>query len=195
LTEGIQLLRGRDPEYNPLLHGEHTLSRIRSALAGEEARGAYQLLQSFADMLTFDAWIGNSDRHQENWGIVVGPNAVRLAPIYDTAACLGAELQSGNRLLAPGRSSTHLDAYLANCGSGFGRGGPDTLPMSEVVAEAAQQWPEWRTNTGLLQKFEQLLGEPLSEYLATIPEDWLSVARKDFMCRVLERRLIWLGTR
>ena len=34
-----------------------------------------------------------------------------------------------------------------------------------------------------------------SEYLATIPEEWLSVARKDFMCRVLERRLTWLGQR
>jgi len=195
LTEGIQLLRGMDPEYNPSLHGEHTISRIRSVLAAEEARGASRLLKSFADVLLFDAWIGNGDRHQENWGIVIGPNAIRLAPIYDTAACLGAELQPGHELLAPARSAASLDAYIANCGSGFGQGGTDTVPMADVVAQVAREWSEWTSSMRLLPTFKQLLEEPLTEYLATIPEEWLSVARKDFMCRVLERRLTWLGQR
>jgi hypothetical protein len=87
LTEGIQLLRGQDPDYNPSLHGEHTLPRIRLALtASEQQRPGSRLLQSFADVLTFDAWIGNSDRHQENWGLIASPRSARLAPIYDTAA-------------------------------------------------------------------------------------------------------------
>jgi len=28
------------------------------------------LLQNFSDMVVFDAWIGNMDRHHENWGII-----------------------------------------------------------------------------------------------------------------------------
>ena len=60
LIEGIQLL-GEDPVYNPEAHGEHTLERVRAAVAKREAAPG-QLLQSLSDVLLFDAWIGNSDR-------------------------------------------------------------------------------------------------------------------------------------
>ncbi len=45
-----------------------TLERIESAI-----RASYldseDILQRFADMVIFDAWIGNMDRHHENWAI------------------------------------------------------------------------------------------------------------------------------
>jgi hypothetical protein len=39
--------------------------------------------------LLFDAWIGNIDRHHQNWGWVVGPQGPYLAPSFDHGASLG----------------------------------------------------------------------------------------------------------
>jgi len=106
-------------------------------------------------MLFFDAWIGNSDRHQENWGIINFPKGLRLAPIYDTAACLGAELQPQHRLLTPSPSEEQLKQYVERCGSGFGRGQNRLIGQREVVAQLKTSWPaEWYRSKRLLEKFE-----------------------------------------
>ncbi len=44
----------------------------------------------FAGYLLFDAWIGNQDRHHENWGgIFRSATEFRLAPTFDHASSLG----------------------------------------------------------------------------------------------------------
>jgi hypothetical protein len=194
LAEGIQLLRGQDPKYNPKLHGEHTLERIRAALTAlEQDSGESQLLQALCDMLFFDAWIGNSDRHQENWGIINSSGRPRIAPIYDTAACLGVELQPNHRLLR-GVSREHIKEYVERCGSGFGRGEHHLISQNEVVAELRTSWPQqWHQSKRLLKKFQELSGKPLSDYLNSVSEDWLPHERKQLVRTLLEERLEWLS--
>lgn len=42
--------------------------------------------------LIFDALIGNTDRHQDNWGIIVSNGSVVLSPLFDNGTSLGHEL-------------------------------------------------------------------------------------------------------
>ena len=65
LNLGSVLLRERDRAYDPESRWMQTLPRVRAAL---EALGTPSLLTDFARLLAFDGWIGNADRHQENWG-------------------------------------------------------------------------------------------------------------------------------
>lgn len=55
----------------------------------------------FVGYLLFDALIGNTDRHHENWGVVVveteGANAYHLAATFDHASSLGRELTDERR--------------------------------------------------------------------------------------------------
>jgi hypothetical protein len=45
-----------------------------------------------ADMAIFDALIGNTDRHQENWGVVFYPDGTsELSPLFDNGTSLGHE--------------------------------------------------------------------------------------------------------
>lgn len=49
-----------------------------------------------ADFILFDSLIGNSDRHQENWGVICGKvekrgKDIRLSPLYDNGTSLGHE--------------------------------------------------------------------------------------------------------
>lgn len=45
----------------------------------------------WAGALMFDAVIGNTDRHQENWGFIYSPNfqKLRFAPLFDNGTSLG----------------------------------------------------------------------------------------------------------
>lgn len=55
----------------------------------------------WAIMLTFDALLGNTDRHHENWGFLlertseVPPPNIRLAPAFDNGTSLGHEFSPG----------------------------------------------------------------------------------------------------
>lgn len=48
--------------------------------------------QHFWDMFVIDALIGNTDRNNSNWGVIVGDNGdKRIAPIYDNGNCLNSK--------------------------------------------------------------------------------------------------------
>ncbi len=53
---------------------------------------------SFASYLLLDAWVSNTDRHHQNWGVLVRPDGrVRMAPSFDHGSSLGFNLADGER--------------------------------------------------------------------------------------------------
>ncbi|MUP46550.1 hypothetical protein E0K83_12455 [Gramella sp. BOM4] len=68
LSEGVEYLRGFDPSYIPSDdESRYTFNFIRQTLQSFELSDSEK---KFVEMLVFDAIIGNSDRHQENWGFI-----------------------------------------------------------------------------------------------------------------------------
>lgn len=73
LSEGINYLRGYDPNYSPEnkeSYSQYTFHFIEKALS------EYRLKDKMKDIVVtiiFDSLIGNGDRHQENWGFII-PN-------------------------------------------------------------------------------------------------------------------------
>lgn len=68
LSEGIDFLRGYDSNYNPNNdESRYTFDFIKKTL------GYFNLTEfesKLIEMIIFDSIIGNSDRHQENWGFI-----------------------------------------------------------------------------------------------------------------------------
>ncbi|HET9177409.1 MAG TPA: HipA domain-containing protein, partial [Terriglobia bacterium] len=101
LFHGNQILAGRVLGYDPdkaFRQSDHTLTNIFAAIDSAfvtqwSARKAKML---FAGYLVFDALIGNTDRHHENWGVLIkqvgNQWAGILAPTFDHASSLGREL-------------------------------------------------------------------------------------------------------
>lgn len=185
LSLGSDLLSGYDSSYNRENHNHHTLPLIRSALSKLEEEREATLLKPFLEMVVFDAWIGNTDRHQENWGLIASRSAVRLAPIFDTAACLGTEL------LDPSVRSVRPKEYVGRCGSGFGNAGKK-LALQEVVLEQLSKWPQWGCAFGLVERFRELFESEIASYFESIPQDWLPSDRRELAISLLEARLKWL---
>jgi len=68
LSEGIDFLRGFDSKYNPNIDEyRYTFNFIKQTLKYFDLT---ECEPKFIEMLIFDSIIGNSDRHQENWGFI-----------------------------------------------------------------------------------------------------------------------------
>lgn len=71
LLEGINILTGYDNTYKPddkKSYSEYTFQFIENALNSFNlSNGIIHIIET----IVFDALIGNSDRHQENWGFIV----------------------------------------------------------------------------------------------------------------------------
>jgi hypothetical protein len=130
LVHGNELLAERDPDYPPegarhVRTKEHTIDAVRGAIGAENIGlpagwaspgGIESPVDVFGGYLLLDAWIGNTDRHHENWALVV--NLARgqhfLAPTFDHASSLGAHLQDEERLrrLASRDPAFRVEGYV-----------------------------------------------------------------------------------
>jgi hypothetical protein len=88
---------GYDPA-KKFRQSSHTLANIFAALdrVFRRPETATAAKMRIADYLVLDALIGNTDRHHENWGILVkrtptGRSGI-IAPTFDHASSLGREL-------------------------------------------------------------------------------------------------------
>jgi len=80
---------------------DHTFERIRQAILEVCGGRCKKDLGQFGGYLVFDALIGNTDRHHENWALLkreAGPTDHRLAPSFDHASSLGREMRDERRL-------------------------------------------------------------------------------------------------
>jgi hypothetical protein len=113
ILHGNELLMEHDPNY-PAAGGyrlsDHTLQRVAKAiefhgvslpmLPATLPLGVDDALGLFAGYLLLDALIGNTDRHHENWAVVVsrsspGARFLELAATYDHASSLGRLFRRG----------------------------------------------------------------------------------------------------
>jgi hypothetical protein len=77
----------------------------------------------WARVLSFDALIGNSDRHPENWGFLKRTREARdaswaLAPAFDNGTSLGYEIREErlSELSNPIKLAAYIDAGHHHCG-------------------------------------------------------------------------------
>lgn len=88
--------------------------------------GSANATDFFVGYLMLDAWVGNTDRHSENWGVIDGPgnenaSPFTLAPTFDHASSLGVRLSDGdrkNRLTTRDKRAS-VKAYAEKCKTPF----------------------------------------------------------------------------
>lgn len=70
------------------------LSSILESIEEQNMLGPKEMLSFFWDMFIVDALVGNFDRHNGNWGVLVDERerTVQTAPIYDCGSCLYPQL-------------------------------------------------------------------------------------------------------
>lgn len=160
LVHGNELLTPIVPNYptsGTYRVTQHTIDIVNSVILDESVNlpigwtapeGIHKAVEVFVGYLLLDAWIGNGDRHHENWGIVrtTAPNSgqiIHLAPTFDHASSLGRDLSDEQR------QTRSVEAYANKCFSAFYGNVDDKKPLktldvfqrfAHLYPEAAQIW-------------------------------------------------------
>jgi len=115
-----------------------------------------------------------------------------MAPIYDTAACLGTELQDRARMLQrEARTDALMERYIRNCPSGFGNG-QKQIKQPEALREMLAWENSREVASSLLATFGDLVQSAVPQVLSAFPESELPAPRRELAQHLLKKRLSWL---
>jgi hypothetical protein len=191
LYHGNQVLAGQVLGYDPskkFRQSNHTLGNIFAALdrvfRRPEAATAAKL--RIAEYLVLDALIGNTDRHHENWGILIKRTQTgrrgMIAPSFDHASSLGRELldDTEGRCRARFLRENRVGPYSEKAPGAIYWHESDRRAISplELVRRAAQAYPElFGRAFAALDKLERA---SLERIVSRVPAGWMSDVARQF---------------
>lgn len=190
------------PQFERFRVSEHTLDFVVEAIANSSVNlplnwnhptGIQTPVETFVGYLLLDAWIGNTDRHHENWGFIVN-DLVHLAPTFDHASSLGRELQDNKR--RDKLNNKTVENYAAKSRSGIYAkvGDKKAMLTLDAFAEVAARYPQaaliW------LEGLANISEENILSLFARIPEEFISEISMEFARQILtinRNRLLQIG--
>lgn len=198
LINGNELLIPIVPNYNTFATygaSQHTIDVVLKAIGNESIKlppawTAPSTIKTAVDVfvgyLLLDAWIGNGDRHHENWGLIrkkmmpAATETIYLAPTYDHASSLGRELSDENR------RKRSVEAYANKCSSAFYRSVEDTKPLKtfDVFTYVAHHHP--KTADVWMERLSSISRAKILEIFTRIPSKRISPIAIDFAQKILE---------
>lgn len=160
-------------------HNIHAIERVLAGVPGPARDSSHGALEVFAGYLTLDAWIGNSDRHAENWALTVGGGTTRLAASFDHGSSLAAGVGD------PQLATMDVRAYASK---GMARKF-DQRRVESLVDLAHRALDRW--GGPWLETLRRVEDRDVQEIVVRVPG--LSGLRRTFITRLLEenrRRLL-----
>ncbi len=126
LQEGYKWLTGYYADYDVTDEGAYTFQAIEDLFRNRFKNNNF--IRDIITIIIFDSIIGNGDRHQENWSIIVTNKLVgksplfgrkkivpetlySFAPIYDSGSSLGREL-TDTKVAQMLKDSVQMEAYI-----------------------------------------------------------------------------------
>jgi len=203
LVHGNELLTVIDSDYPTKQFwkvSQHSIDKIIEVLSGDFVRlpSGYSFpsnintaVDLFLGYLMFDALIGNTDRHHENWGVLARKEDlvlhVELAPTFDHASSLGRELEEAKResLLVGNGYRADVSTYAQRASSAIYLNTGDNKPLSTLTAfvELSNYAPNARDIW--LDKLRDIAEDSLKECINRIPKSILSCRSGEFVYQML----------
>jgi hypothetical protein len=192
-VHGSDLLQRLHPTtaFDPKLGRPHS---VRTNLVVCRTLGVSDPIMWWGRTFTFDALIGNTDRHPENWGFLISrdtPSQVKLemAPVFDNATSLGYERT--DKSLEPPWSEDRVQKYI---GKGTHHCGwlPDQRRGSLHLELCDQFKKTYSTASAEMKNVIRLADSEIDQIL-----DWctkfdvptrVNGARAEFVCNLLKDR-------
>lgn len=148
---------------------------------------------TFLGYLLLDAWIGNQDRHHENWGVISMNPAERalgtpVAPSFDHASSLGQNLtdEKRKRRLETRDRRGDLAAWAKKAETPFCTDPSSRQPASTFQALGAAMAVDPAAARLWLGRLEAVRAAQVEAAIASIPAAHLSSVGREFTLRLLE---------
>ena len=146
----------------------------------EKISGLYlndNIREKFWDMFIIDGLIGNTDRHNGNWGILVftRSNGAKFAPIYDCGSCLNPMLED-NEL--DKISEIEIKNLAINCYSCIKENGKKINYMSYIKSIKNNE-----CNNAMKRMFNKIDIDEINNFIKNAP--CISNSRKNFYKKII----------
>ncbi len=136
--------------------------------------------EKFWDMFVIDSLIGNTDRHNGNWGILVNNNSkeAQFAPIYDCGSCLNPILEDAD---IEKINEIEVKNLAINCYSCIKENGKKINYMSYI-----QNCQNEECNNAIKRNFENIDIEEINNFVDEI--QCITNIRKNFYKKLINYR-------
>lgn len=136
--------------------------------------------EKFWDMFIIDSLIGNTDRYNGNWGILVNAksNEAKFSPIYDCGSCLNPMLEDSQ---IKAINEIELKNLAINCHSCIKENGKKINYMTYIKSQKNQE-----CNNAVKRVFEKINREKMNKFIDEIP--CISTVRKEFYKKIINVR-------
>ena len=165
---------------NPDKKIETELNDIMEVIEENKMIDTEETKQKFWDMFIIDSLIGNTDRHNGNWGFLLNKDTrkTEFSPIYDCGSCLNPMLEDAE---IEKISETELKNLAINCYSCLKENGKKINYMSYI-----KQMKNEECNNAIKRIFININIDEIREFIDNI--ECMSDIRKDFYKKIIEQR-------
>lgn len=136
--------------------------------------------EKFWDMFVIDSIIGNTDRHNGNWGFILNSetNEIKFAPIYDCGSCLNPMLEDEEMKKL---NETELKNIAINCYSYIKENDKKINYMTYIKSIKNQE-----CNKAIKRMTNKIDLDEINTFINNIP--YLSDVRKQFYKKIIKLR-------
>ena len=165
---------------NPDKKIETELSDIMEVIDGNKMIDSLETKRKFWDMFIIDSIIGNTDRHNGNWGFLLNRESgkVKFAPIYDCGSCLNPLLEDEQ---IEEITEVELKNLAINTYSCIKENGKKINYMSYIKQKRNEE-----CNEAIKRVFKNIDISEIKNFIDDI--DCMSNIRKNFYKRIIEIR-------
>lgn len=167
---------------------------IEAPLGWVLPEGIHSSAEIYLGYLMLDALVGNQDRHEENWALLLASDGrLHLAPTFDHASSLGRNETDEARLrkLAAESPGHSVEAYVLRARSQLYDADQSRLGTYEALRHFGALVPT--ALTYWVERLRALEDDQIASILEQIPAEWMSQAAKDFgstMMRLNRERIL-----
>ena len=160
------------------------LSSILEAIDEQSLYPADELRTFFWDMFIADALLGNFDRHNGNWGLLVDEEkqSVEIAPVYDCGSCLYPQLDL-ERMKSVLQSEEEIDQRIYVFPSSSIEENGVKIPYFDFISSL--RYPE--CNEALKRISARIDLAAIQAFLDSVPE-LLPIQREFYLTMLTERK-------
>ena len=164
---------------NPDKKIETELNDIMEVIEESKMINNIETKEKFWDMFVIDSLIGNTDRHNGNWGFLLNKTTgkVSFSPIYDCGSCLNPMLEDEE---IENMSQIELKNLAINCYSCIKENGKKINYMSYI-----RQMQNEECNNAIKRLFSNINIEEINKFIDNI--ECISNIRKDFYKNIIEQ--------
>ncbi|MBA2174833.1 HipA domain-containing protein [Halobacillus locisalis] len=194
LVEGADMIMDFDETYDrDELQGQHEIYNFDLLYRLFYKNG---ILDYLFQMILFDTLIGNTDRHQDNFGVIRNEETgeQRFAPFYDNSSSLAREMKE-HRVKLMLRDNRMFDSYIFGKKSSTlirweGTWAKKKLNIIEFYNKVKALFPDEINK--YLPNVATLTDEVLEDIIYKVPPAVMSEKKKELVTRILQTRRDYL---